>query len=164
MTLSTPSFTLLCHNCRHRTTLRDRSQLLGTNEYSTPPSSGRSSPFGGAVSGRENPFQPLGQRYADDLESQNDEHLEGLTAKVKLLKDVRVVSRIPCYPLTWRICISDVDHHWDRERSPRLNYSAQPDGTYNIGLVSCTHSCEMQPLRTMHSLRRQASSLARFAA
>lgn len=30
----------------------------------------------------------MGQRYADDLESQNDEHLEGLTAKVKLLKDV----------------------------------------------------------------------------
>ncbi|RPD63184.1 hypothetical protein L226DRAFT_528007 [Lentinus tigrinus ALCF2SS1-7] len=78
---------------RYRTTLRDRSQLLGTNEYSTPPSSGRSSPYGGALangSGRENPFQPMGQRYADDLESQNDEHLEGLTAKVKLLKDITI--------------------------------------------------------------------------
>jgi len=30
-----------------------------------------------------------GTRYADDLESQNDEMLEGLSAKVKLLKDVR---------------------------------------------------------------------------
>ena len=29
-----------------------------------------------------------GQRYADDLEGQNDEALEGLSAKVKLLKDV----------------------------------------------------------------------------
>ncbi|KAI0735419.1 hypothetical protein C8Q76DRAFT_712198 [Earliella scabrosa] len=76
---------------RYRTTLRDRSQLLGTNDYSTPPSSGRSSPFGGAVSnGGANPFQPMGQRYADDLESQNDEHLEGLTAKVKLLKDITI--------------------------------------------------------------------------
>lgn len=49
-------------------------------EYQTPPSSGRSSPFGA--------HQSQGHRYADDLEGQNDEHLEGLTAKVKLLKDV----------------------------------------------------------------------------
>ncbi|KAI0824100.1 hypothetical protein BC628DRAFT_1379816 [Trametes gibbosa] len=56
---------------RHRTTLRDRSTLLGTADYTTPPSSGR-------------------QRYADDLEGQNDEHLEGLTAKVKLLKDITI--------------------------------------------------------------------------
>ena len=34
-----------------------------------------------------NPFQQ-GQRFADDLEGQNDEALEGLTAKVKILKDV----------------------------------------------------------------------------
>ena len=79
---------------RYRTTLRDRSQLLGTSDYNTPPSSGRSSPFAGALAngsgvGREVPFQPMGQRYADDLEGQNDEHLEGLTAKVKILKDVR---------------------------------------------------------------------------
>ena len=31
---------------------------------------------------------PQGHRYADDLEGQNDEALEGLSAKVKLLKDV----------------------------------------------------------------------------
>lgn len=31
---------------------------------------------------------PSGHRFADDLEGQNDERLEGLTAKVKLLKDV----------------------------------------------------------------------------
>lgn len=30
----------------------------------------------------------MGHRYADDIEGQNDEALEGLSAKVKLLKDV----------------------------------------------------------------------------
>ncbi|CDO72452.1 hypothetical protein BN946_scf184977.g153 [Trametes cinnabarina] len=77
---------------RYRTTLRDRSTLLG--DYHTPPSSGRSSPYpaGGLGNGvsREIPFQPLGQRYADDLEGQNDEALEGLTAKVKILKDITI--------------------------------------------------------------------------
>ena len=79
---------------RYRTNVHNRSQLLGTSDYSTPPSSGRSSPFGAAVVGRENPYAPLGQRYADDLESQNDEHLEGLTAKVKILKDVRNLFKV----------------------------------------------------------------------
>ncbi|KAI0670136.1 hypothetical protein C8Q78DRAFT_1039363 [Trametes maxima] len=75
---------------RYRTNLRDRSTLLGTNgDYRTPPSSGRSSPYGDSV-GRDVPFQPMGQRYADDLEGQNDEHLEGLTAKVKILKDITI--------------------------------------------------------------------------
>ncbi|KAH7883882.1 hypothetical protein F5I97DRAFT_1831484 [Phlebopus sp. FC_14] len=59
--------------------LRDRSGL-GV----TPPASGRSSPF-------EQPlYEPSGYRYADDLEGQNDEQLEGLSAKVKLLKDITV--------------------------------------------------------------------------
>ncbi|OCH96574.1 hypothetical protein OBBRIDRAFT_787134 [Obba rivulosa] len=66
--------------------LRDRSTLLGPPEYYTPPSSGRSSPFGAG----QNQFQPGGQRFADDLEGQNDEALEGLTAKVKLLKDITI--------------------------------------------------------------------------
>ncbi|KAI0343927.1 hypothetical protein BDW22DRAFT_1355160 [Trametopsis cervina] len=57
--------------------LHNRASLLPTT-YSTPPSSGRSSPYGQV---------PSGQRFADDLEGQNDEHLEGLTAKVKMLKD-----------------------------------------------------------------------------
>ncbi|EKM49090.1 uncharacterized protein PHACADRAFT_265840 [Phanerochaete carnosa HHB-10118-sp] len=70
--------------------LHNRSALLGTQEYYTPPSSGRSSPFGGSSGGHGgNPFQ-AGQRFADDLEGQNDEALEGLTAKVKLLKDITV--------------------------------------------------------------------------
>lgn len=69
--------------------LHNRSSLLGPHEYYTPPSSGRSSPFGGGSSGGHggNPYQG-GQRFADDLEGQNDEALEGLSAKVKLLKDV----------------------------------------------------------------------------
>lgn len=49
--------------------------------------SGRTSPYpnqnGNAAYGA--------QRMAEDLEEQNDERLEGLTAKVKLLKDVRTV-------------------------------------------------------------------------
>ena len=36
---------------------------------------------------------PSGHRFADDLEGQNDDRLEGLTAKVKLLKDVSNHSR-----------------------------------------------------------------------
>lgn len=66
--------------------LRDRTALLGA----TPPSSGRSSPFGGIYS--QGGQQLNGQRYADDLEGQNDEAIEGLSAKVKLLKDVREFS------------------------------------------------------------------------
>jgi len=31
-----------------------------------------------------------GHRYADDLEGQNDEMLEGLSAKVKVLKDITI--------------------------------------------------------------------------
>ena len=58
--------------------LRDRSSLLGAQ-----PASGRSSPFNEPYS------QPNGHRFTEDLESQNDEALEGLSAKVKLLKDVR---------------------------------------------------------------------------
>lgn len=77
------------HRSRYRTsTLHNRSALLGPHEYYTPPSSGRSSPFSGSAGSHGgNPFQH-GQRFADDLEGQNDEALEGLTAKVKLLKDV----------------------------------------------------------------------------
>ena len=71
--------------------LRDRSALLNNSN----PSSGRSSPFGGQVLNGSSSYslnqQPqFATRYTDDLESQNDEMLEGLSAKVKLLKDVRV--------------------------------------------------------------------------
>jgi len=65
---------------RQQGSLRDRSTLLGV----TPPASGRSSPFND-----HNP-QANGQRFADDLEGQNDEALDGLSAKVKLLKDITI--------------------------------------------------------------------------
>ncbi|KAH0590425.1 hypothetical protein H2248_000579 [Termitomyces sp. 'cryptogamus'] len=65
---------------RQPASLRDRSNLLGV----TPPSSGRSSPFSSSYTASN------GQRYADDLESQNDEALEGLSAKVKLLKEISI--------------------------------------------------------------------------
>ena len=65
---------------RPSASLRDRSSLLGV----TPPASGRSSPFND-FHGHTN-----GYRYADDLEGQNDEALEGLSAKVKLLKDITI--------------------------------------------------------------------------
>ncbi|KAE9410781.1 hypothetical protein BT96DRAFT_961520 [Gymnopus androsaceus JB14] len=60
---------------RYNSSLHNRSSLLPN--HSTPPASGRSSPFGG-------------QRYADDLEGQNDEAIEGLNAKVRLLKDLTI--------------------------------------------------------------------------
>jgi len=61
--------------------LRDRSSLLGA----TPAPSGRSTPFGPQAGQQMN-----GHRYADDLEGQNDEAIEGLSAKVKLLKDITI--------------------------------------------------------------------------
>ncbi|KAJ3568977.1 hypothetical protein NP233_g5359 [Leucocoprinus birnbaumii] len=96
--------------------LRDRSALLGTSNASsssslphpggpalTPPGSGRSTPFGGGgyYNNTDNSYggqgygryaggDASGHRYADDLEGQNDEALEGLSAKVKLLKDITV--------------------------------------------------------------------------
>ncbi|KAJ7492827.1 hypothetical protein FB451DRAFT_1389171 [Mycena latifolia] len=58
--------------------LHNRSSLLGV----TPPASGRSSPL--------QHYEPNGHRFADDLEGQNDEQLDGLSAKVKLLKDITI--------------------------------------------------------------------------
>lgn len=65
--------------------LHNRTTLGVHDHYTTPPSSGRSSPYDGS--------NPYGQRFADDLEGQNDEALEGLSAKVKLLKDVSESTR-----------------------------------------------------------------------
>jgi len=80
--------------------LSHRDRLQGAN---TPPYSGRSSPYtfdSNASSSTSLPphyhtatnstarFQY--QRTAEELESQNDERLDGLSAKVKLLKDITV--------------------------------------------------------------------------
>ena len=87
-------------------TLRDRSTWRGSP---APGSFQEPTPFG---------QMPSGQRYADDLESQNDEQLEGLSAKVKLLKDVSeyfVLSTIrgkrrSLTPLPFRLML---DHEWN---------------------------------------------------
>ena len=55
------------------------SSIPMSSEYKsrpTPPASGRSSPFSA-------------HRSAEDLESQNDEQIDGLRAKVQMLKNVR---------------------------------------------------------------------------
>ncbi|PVG02127.1 hypothetical protein CPB86DRAFT_751422 [Serendipita vermifera] len=64
---------------------RDRSHLS-----STPEPSWRSSSNTPAGSGRSSPrvVNPSGHRFADDLEGQNEEALEGLTGKVKILKEL----------------------------------------------------------------------------
>ncbi|KAF8740666.1 hypothetical protein AX14_007799 [Amanita brunnescens Koide BX004] len=70
----------MSHRIRAPGSLRDRSSLLGV----TPPASGRSSPL-------NDPYvRPNGHRFADDLEGQNDEMMDGLSAKVKLLKDITI--------------------------------------------------------------------------
>ena len=56
----------------------------------TPPHSGRSSPYPGHYDGaRSDTGAHTSTRFADDLEGQNDEAIEGLSAKVKMLKEVR---------------------------------------------------------------------------
>lgn len=89
----------LTTTCRIRVTARDRTQdrehLFAGSQYSGTPYSG--TPYAGTPSGsgRASPFLPLhngnsngSQRFAEDLEGQNDERLEGISARVKLLKDV----------------------------------------------------------------------------
>jgi len=68
-------------NSRLRVGHRNQTQGIGTP---TPTSSGRSTPF------HEQSNFGGRQRSAEELESQNDEAIEGLTAKVKLLKDVTI--------------------------------------------------------------------------
>jgi len=61
----------------------NRAALFGSSSSSPAPSSGRTSPFYDFKT-----TEQARQRSAEELESQNDEQLEGLSAKVKLLKDV----------------------------------------------------------------------------
>jgi blocked-early-in-transport protein 1 len=91
----------------------------------TPPASGRSSPYS-----IPNP-EPSGHRYVDDLEGQNDEALEGLAAKVKLLKDVSGASRLA---RPSNLSFSYKDHCWDWKRGPRVNRATQSDGTCMLSL------------------------------
>ena len=67
----------------------------GDGYRASPSTSGRSTPFFDGGAGR--------QRTAEELESQNDERLEGLGAKVKMLKDVSqrtiLMSRVYISPI-----------------------------------------------------------------
>ncbi|KAI9460238.1 protein transport protein BET1 [Lactarius psammicola] len=76
---------------RHRVS---RAALDTSDSYApTPPHSGRSSPYPGyhdpsSTTTDGTPFG--GTRFADDLEGQNDDAIEGLSAKVKLLKEITI--------------------------------------------------------------------------
>jgi len=160
-------FSSLNGQCRLRTSpsLRDRSALLNHSA----PTSGRSSPFRGhtPANGSSYPNQystnqqpQLGTRYADDLESQNDEMLEGLSAKVKLLKDVRAsfVWIITCKSVKKKRVISFSDFCWHWKRSSRISCSVEPNGTLCppmlfIIIIPGTN-------RTTRSQKRVASSQA----
>jgi blocked-early-in-transport protein 1 len=73
----------------HRVNLRTGTSTIRDRVgHSTPPASGRSSPF--YNSSNNSSYVADSHRYADDLEGQNDEHLEGLSAKVKILKDITI--------------------------------------------------------------------------
>jgi len=72
---------MISYPSRLRTGQRHRAPGFGTP---TPTSSGRSTPF------YEQYETTSRQRSAEDIESQNDEAIEGLSAKVKLLKDVTI--------------------------------------------------------------------------
>lgn len=73
----------------------------------------------------------IGARTAEDLEEQNDERLEGLSTKVKMLKDVSLNAAAPeCTGRqrrgelgTWLTVrgILKTDYAGDRQRSPRLH-------------------------------------------
>ncbi|KAI9512353.1 protein transport protein BET1 [Russula earlei] len=56
----------------------------------TPPHSGRSSPFPAYHGASSDAAASAGARFADDLEGQNDEAIEGLSAKVKMLKEITI--------------------------------------------------------------------------
>ncbi|KAH9982223.1 hypothetical protein BGW80DRAFT_1161823, partial [Lactifluus volemus] len=61
----------------------------------TPPHSGRSSPYPGYNNNNNNNNTSdsaafPGARFVDDLEGQNDDAVQGLSAKVKILKEITI--------------------------------------------------------------------------
>jgi hypothetical protein len=114
----------------------------GPGGLSARPDPSRSaSPNPSAVAGAgENPFaayQNQSHRTAEELESQNDSGLEGLSAKVKVLRDVRAPLSFLC-PLSVCMCVcvsrgadcavisKDHDRHW--QRSARFHKAAREHG------------------------------------
>ena len=75
---------------RHRVSRAALGLDSGSTFAPTPPHSGRSSPYPGHYDGASSDTAAYpSTRFADDLEGQNDEAIEGLSAKVKMLKEVR---------------------------------------------------------------------------
>jgi hypothetical protein len=72
----------------HRTVYDNRSQLFDA----TPSTSGRSTPFSDRSTTN---IEAFSSRTAEELESQNDERLDGLLGKVKQLKDVGGEEPVP---------------------------------------------------------------------
>jgi len=91
-----PSINVHTDKCYHFHRHRVSRAALGLDSSSsfapTPPHSGRSSPYPGHYNASSDTAAFAGSRFADDLEGQNDEAIEGLSAKVKMLKEVRANS------------------------------------------------------------------------
>ena len=120
-----------------RHSLRDRATLglpePSSGHFHTPPHSGRSSPFDPQAQAHA----PSGHRYVDDLEGQNDEALEGLSAKVKLLKDVRASTLINKSELKSHIqVINSVKDQLDRARRNLVGPLIRSAQSNSFGLES----------------------------
>ncbi|KAI0286772.1 hypothetical protein BGY98DRAFT_941830 [Russula aff. rugulosa BPL654] len=76
---------------RHRVSRAALGLDSGSSFAPTPPHSGRSSPYPGHHDGAPSDTAAYTSiRFADDLEGQNDEAIEGLSAKVKMLKEITI--------------------------------------------------------------------------
>jgi hypothetical protein len=83
---------------RHRVSRAALGLDSGSSFAPTPPHSGRSSPYPGHYDGASSSDTGAAYattRFADDLEGQNDEAIEGLSTKVKMLKEVRQSTTVP---------------------------------------------------------------------
>ncbi|KAF8499156.1 protein transport protein BET1 [Russula emetica] len=78
---------------RHRASRAALGLDSGSSFAPTPPHSGRSSPYPGhydGASSSDTGAAYASTHFADDLEGQNDEAIEGLSAKVKMLKQITI--------------------------------------------------------------------------
>lgn len=71
-----------------------------------------------------------GHRYADDLEGQNDEAIDGLSNKVKMLKEVSEFARSLPFILELLLNYFRIADYWHWERGSRIDDSAEPDGAH----------------------------------
>lgn len=62
------------------------------------------------------------------MEGQNDEHLDGLLSKVKILKDVREFCLVLGLYGTDDVLLVNEDYGWDWPGSARFDGTAKPNG------------------------------------